>query len=453
MIQLLHDQQYEQVAQLLDSLRAQAEQNDNPSLAQILAAAHQICLTCRQYHAEIKSQQQAYEESVQRAHDIQQQLVSILEMVDGGTPPDSAAESAVPRLTDPSRPPSEQGSPKPRQSNNWWQRIQEVLGWKAAPPDFAAEAPPTPIEPSTVISMRDLDAETEIPIASSIEPEPAQAPEQETEKPITSPIEPEPADQEPENEQNRPSLAVYCLGIFRVYLDDQLIADWNGLKGQLVFKYLIAHAGKLITKDVLMDAFWPDADLEAARRNLHQAIYSLRQVLKKKNPDFQHIRFKNDCYLLNPEMRIWVDCNEFKKHVRVGQRLEADGEIAQAMTEYGVAEGLYQSDFLEEDMYEEWTIPQREQMRRLYLDITNRLSAYYVKQGEYTAAIALCQKTLAQDNCYEDAHLRLMQCYLAQNQRHLAVRQYHTCLQVLKEELDIAPSEEMTTLYQRIANI
>ena len=86
----------------------------------------------------------------------------------------------------------------------------------------------------------------------------------------------------------------------------------------------------------------------------------------------------------------------------------------------------------------------------MYLDIVDRLSEYYVQQGEYTAAIALCQKVLAQDNCYEEAHRRLMQCYLAQGQRHLAVRQYQACVEALKEELDLTASEEIVALYRRI---
>lgn len=93
---------------------------------------------------------------------------------------------------------------------------------------------------------------------------------------------------------------------------------------------------------------------------------------------------------------------------------------------------------------------QREQIRNSYLEITDRLSTYYADKGEYSATIALCQKILAQDNCFEAAHRRLMQSYLALGQRHLAVRQYHTCTQTLKAELDIAPSEEIESLYRQI---
>jgi DNA-binding SARP family transcriptional activator len=251
-------------------------------------------------------------------------------------------------------------------------------------------------------------------------------------------------------EASTPSLVLYCLGPFRVYQNDELITSWNGLKGQCILKYLVTQGRRPVTKDILMDLFWRDADPEAARRNLHQAIYGLRQTLRRGHPDFQHIQFENDCYLLNPEMGIWLDSTEFEKHVQAGRRLETAGSLAEAMMEYGIAEGLYQGDFLEEDLYEDWPKVRREHIRTAYLDIAGRLSKHYIQQGEHTAAIALCQKILVRDNCHEEAHHRLMRCYLAQGQRHLAVRQYQTCTETLKEELDLTPSEETTALYRHI---
>jgi DNA-binding SARP family transcriptional activator len=238
-----------------------------------------------------------------------------------------------------------------------------------------------------------------------------------------------------------------------VYQDDQLVTDWDSLKARSIFKYLVVHRGTSIIKDVLMDVFWPDAGPEAARRNLHQAIYSLRNTLRQRQPDYAHILFRDDCYLLNPEMPIWLDLEEFEEHIQAGKRLERSGRLSEAMAQYGIAEGLYQGDFLEEDPYEDWPGLQREQSRQAYLSIADRLSAHYAQQGEYTPAMALCQKVLVKDNCCEKAHRRLMQCYLAQGQRHLAVRQYQACVEVLKEEFDLQPSEETVALYHHIATL
>lgn len=120
------------------------------------------------------------------------------------------------------------------------------------------------------------------------------------------------------------------------------------------------------------------------------------------------------------------------------------------MVEYGAAEALYQGDFMEDELYEDWPQARRVRLRAMYLDIADRLSAFYIEQAQYTTAVALCQRMLARDDCCEIAHRRLMASYLAQGQRHLAVRQYQLCVQTLQDELDLSPSEETIAFYRRV---
>ncbi|MCI0388270.1 MAG: winged helix-turn-helix domain-containing protein [Acidobacteria bacterium] len=246
------------------------------------------------------------------------------------------------------------------------------------------------------------------------------------------------------------SLAFYCLGLFRVYRNDQAITHWSSLKGQSILKYLVSHQTTPISKDILMDVLWPDADPDSARRNLHQAIYSLRQTLRRSLPDYQAIQFENDCYRLNPELSLWFDFEEFKVHAQAGCRYESSGQWVEAATEYCLADELYRGDFLEEDLYEDWASLQREQLRHTYFDLADRLSEYYLRQGNYSATVAICQKILARDSCHEKAHCRLMRCYQTQGQRGLAVRQYQICVQMLKRELDVSPSDEVQALFEKI---
>ena len=120
------------------------------------------------------------------------------------------------------------------------------------------------------------------------------------------------------------------------------------------------------------------------------------------------------------------------------------------MAEYEVAEGLYQGDFLEEDLYEDWPMLQREGLRDSYLLILDRLSRRRFEEEKYATCIHLCQKILAKDDCREDAHRRLMHCYCRQGQPYLALRQYHQCTETLQTELEVPPMAETLALYERI---
>ena len=215
---------------------------------------------------------------------------------------------------------------------------------------------------------------------------------------------------------------------------------------------MIANRGQPISKDILMDLFWRDADPEAARNNLNVAIYGLRQTFRALRPDFSHILFQDDRYLLNPAMHMWIDVEELVQRYEAGQSLERQGKLAAAAVEYEAAESLYQGDFFEEDPYEDWPIVWRESLKDSYLVILNRLSRYYLEQKRYTTCIQLCQKILAKDDCREDAHRRLMRCYSRQGKRNLALRQYDLCVKTLARVLDAPPAEETVALYHQIRN-
>lgn len=253
-----------------------------------------------------------------------------------------------------------------------------------------------------------------------------------------------------ENGASSATLTIYCLGPFRVFRQNRLISCWSSLKSLALFKFLIKHHRTPIAKEVLMDLFWPDADSEAARRNLHQAIYSLRQTLRQGESDFFPIQFVNDCYSLHPDLKIWIDYLEFEKHRKAGRQLEEAGKLAEGAAEYSIAENLYFGDFLEEDLYEQWISPTREKYRNMYIDLADRLGKYFQNNGNFASAIDMCQKILAKDACHEQAHRRLMQCYQSQGEQQRVVRQYKFCVNALKQELGVLPSAETRILFEKI---
>lgn len=252
-------------------------------------------------------------------------------------------------------------------------------------------------------------------------------------------------------EGSLPTLFIYCLGNFRIFQDNQLINDWTSRRALSVLKYLITQHPSPVSKDILMDTFWPEMESESARRNLHQAIYALRKTLSHSGLNIQYVLFKDDAYLINRyELRLWIDFHQFEEHARIGQQMDRQVQKQEIVEHLGIAESLYGGGFLEEDLYEDWTILQRAHLKNLYLDIATQLSQHFIEQGEMIAANALCRKILTQDYLYERAHRLLMECYYMQGQHHMAIRQYQICQKLLKEELGISPRAETLSLYARI---
>jgi DNA-binding SARP family transcriptional activator len=244
------------------------------------------------------------------------------------------------------------------------------------------------------------------------------------------------------------SVVVQMLGNFRVTIQDSRIKV-PASRSLSLFKYLLLHHKQDIPREVLMDIFWPDSDVDAARNNLNVAMHNLRQVLRSAT-EVAVIRFEDGAYGLSNNVDIWLDVEEFERCIKEGQQLEAWNQTTDAVINYEIAVHLYQGDFLADSPYEEWAVVEREHLQMAFLEVLDQLSQFYFSQERYTACITECQLALNYDRCREDVHCRLMQCYSRLGQVPLAMRQYQTCVEALRDELDVGPAPETTQLYEQI---
>ncbi len=186
-----------------------------------------------------------------------------------------------------------------------------------------------------------------------------------------------PAPSKPEKSTPEASLLIYCLGPFRVYKNDLLIEKWPGNKCRQILKYLVVHREAASNQEVLMELFWPEMEAKAARRNLYQAIYNLRQALQGNEASLSYVLTEENHYRLNPDLDLWVDSEAFDQHYQKAQTLIAAKRQEEAMREFQQAESLYQGEFLAEDRYEDWPLVYRENMKNAYLGALDQLSQHF----------------------------------------------------------------------------
>jgi DNA-binding SARP family transcriptional activator len=395
--------EYAQLARALQQLQRQIP-NENP-LQRVTQSAARLSLACEHLQLEAHLRQQACVEINTHLHVLGEQLRGIVQVLASGEDQDPLLETTFPILEFDLEPSDE---------------IQLPL--LASPPLEPATEPQTDVTEDPIF-RRQLHR---LAYGGNLERPP-----------------------EPRKPQPVPTIfSVTCLGSFRLFHNEQPVGGWNGQKGLMILKYLIARHDQPVPKEQLMDVLWPDADPDAARRNLHQAVYSLRQTLKQCCPDLQLICFQNERYSLNPDLPIWFDFLEFERHAEEGRRLEKMGSLEAAIQAFGIADALYQGHFLEGDGHNTWSQMQRDQLRDSFLDVANRLGRHYLECEQFAAVVSICQKTLSKDACNEEAHLHLMRCYLRQGYRHLAIGQFQSCIEILREELGIEPSEKLRTFFQ-----
>lgn len=244
----------------------------------------------------------------------------------------------------------------------------------------------------------------------------------------------------------------YFFGNFRIVINDQIIEKWSSKKGKSLIAYLLFNHKRRIYRDVLMENFWPNTDPDCARNCLNVALHGIRRVISEADSSREYIIFKDECYYINPEIDIRLDVEKFLRYWSKGQTFEQEKNIQDELKYYELAITSYRGDFFEDDLYEDWASLERENLKEIYLTILNRISNYYALNGKPATAISLCEQILQKDNCQEEVHRRIMRCYYRLGRRNRAIKQFHKCAEILKEELEVEPTQMTKNLYEQIKN-
>ncbi len=249
----------------------------------------------------------------------------------------------------------------------------------------------------------------------------------------------------------RPSLRVRFFGHFEMLCDGEPMPLGRNGKALTILKHLLANRSRPVSQDHLMGWLWPDSNLKKARWSLNSAVHGLRKLLAgcPSSPSgMSYVLLEEGYYRLGPDLEIGTDVEEFDETYERGRRLEAVGRIEEASEEYEKAVELYRGDYLLEDLYEDWTMVERERLANAYMDMLDRLAANYMETGWLRKSIGTCYRALEKDRCHEDSHRLLMTCYARMGQRARAMRQYRLCERVLGQEYGTSPSPETRSLYE-----
>src|SRR5829696_7265873 len=107
-------------------------------------------------------------------------------------------------------------------------------------------------------------------------------------------------------------LTGHFLGSFRVTIDGNLVDTATRRRSREVLAYLLAHRRSAVPADVLIEAFWPEAERRAARNSLHVALSGLRRALRAASPE-PVLERRFDAYRIADSVTVWIDAEQFER--------------------------------------------------------------------------------------------------------------------------------------------
>ena len=102
--------------------------------------------------------------------------------------------------------------------------------------------------------------------------------------------------------------------------------------------------------------------------------------------------------------------------------------------------------------YSDWLLAERDRLAQAYGAALERLATLYEAQRDYPKAIGHAQALLRHDPLHEPAYAQLMRLHALNDDRAAALHTYHTCVTVLRRELDVAPGPATREIYERLLN-
>lgn len=246
--------------------------------------------------------------------------------------------------------------------------------------------------------------------------------------------------------ESKAKLQIMALGEPALIIDGSPVTRWRMSRSMELFFFLLDQ-DRPVRKEQIMHALWPSID-ERIGQSLRSTIFYLRKAIGDVCVPYRSGSYRLELSALYGE-NVWYDVEAFEYHYLEAKKAIAAQDAVEARKYLECVIALYRGDYVQ-SLYGDWCIFRRDELLRTYMEARKQLAMLAWSTKEFDESIEHWQKLLIVDNCLEDAHYGLMQCYVAQGKRGLALRQYQLCADILHKELSIAPGNEVQKMYNKL---
>ena len=254
---------------------------------------------------------------------------------------------------------------------------------------------------------------------------------------------------------NAPSegLVLLTLGRFLVKSDNVVISQKAIRSNKMweLFKFLLAHRGRYLTPEYILDNLWPEKEYTTPRSAFRVQITRMKKAIGEElfADDKMQLTFSHGCYCLDIDPACHLDINVLEDLSQKASEL-ASCDPQEAIHTYLQAIELYKGDFFPNISYHGWVLPFRNYYRRLFLMNVLELIKLLNKAGLNAQIARVCEKALFIELFEEDIHLRYLEALLEEGKDKQALAHYQYITSLMYREIGAKPSEAMKKIYRRI---
>ena len=246
-------------------------------------------------------------------------------------------------------------------------------------------------------------------------------------------------------------VSIRLFGNFSIASENSSVAEISPGKLQDLFCYLLINHDRMLARELVASAHWPDSTTAQAKKYLRTAFWQLRRELNA-NFGFAGVLQVDHAFVrLSIGSHIWLDVAEFERVYGCMGRIPAECLDSGHVATIKAAVDLYAGDLLP-NIYHDWCLSERERLQNMYLVFLDKLLVrceieHDCDSGRNYGALLLRYNPLC-----ELTYQGLMRLYDAAGDRAEALAVYEKCVRTLQEHLGVGPSSATMQLYRQICS-
>jgi predicted ATPase/DNA-binding SARP family transcriptional activator len=242
---------------------------------------------------------------------------------------------------------------------------------------------------------------------------------------------------------------IEMLGRFEVRHGSREITRFRTQKTASLLACLALYRSRSHPREVLIERFWPDSLLKAARTNLSVALNALRRQLEPPGVPEGAVLITDHTQVRLNRIAFTTDVEDFENALRAA---ESESEAAKRLASWMTAVDLYRGDLLP-GFYEDWVLTERDRLRDAYLAALRHTVMECAALRQRERAIEYAHRLVQADPLREEAHRLLMRLLIAVGRPHDALHHYQELERLLQNELQLAPSATTRELAAQLRHL
>jgi len=225
-----------------------------------------------------------------------------------------------------------------------------------------------------------------------------------------------------ERQKKAPEIFVKTMKKFEARNKTGDIIKWRTKKVEELLAYLVQHKGQEVDSGTLIEALWPDAGIEKAKKLLYTNMYYLRKNLA---PYGVKINIKGRKYIL-PKEKVQCDLDHLTNSI---DKIITSHQFPQSLEDFFA---LYPGGYLEENDFK-WAEEKRNELESRFINTVLKTAEYFIEHNRLFDAELSLKRLIRIYPGNEYPYKMIMQTYRLMNDRQGLAETYKSYCKMMQE--------------------